>query len=81
MAGSELALDVRREILPRIHLVEEIGLGGASFLEGQVLREFLRARLLRDEEAVRKLVATTLDQLEPRRMLAALNRVGLGQHA
>lgn len=81
VAGSELALDVRRKVLPRFHLVEEIGLGGASFLERQILREFLRAGLLRNEEAVRKLVATALDQLEPRRMFAALNRVGLGQHA
>lgn len=81
MTGSELSLDVRREVLPRLRLVKELGFGGASFLERQVLGEIFRARLFRDEEAVRELMATTFDQLEPRSMLAALDRVGLCQHA
>lgn len=81
MTGSELSLDVRRKVHPRLHPVKELGFGRASFLECQVFGEILRARLFRDEEAVRQLMATTFDQLETRGMLAALDRVGLCQHA
>lgn len=81
MTRSKLALDVRRQVVPRLHPVKELGLGRASFLERQVLGEILGARLFRDKESVRELMATTFDQLEPRSMLAALDRVGFCQHA